>query len=474
MPAEWNRKIFELSAVKAPRAPVVLVCGPKSSGKSTFGRLLANRLSTGISKPGTRTWERVGILDLDPGQPEYTPPGIVALTVITQPNLATPFCHPAPESGRELVKAHAIASVTPSLDPEHFLECAVDLFARYRDHSAAPYPLIINTPGWVQGSGLDILTGLIQRLQPSEVVYMSHDGPEESTEALKAACQHATYSELPSQSVDFTPRTALHFRTMQMMSYFHVDETSVLAPSLAWRTSPLTEHPPWRVKYRGEGQGFRGILFYDFQPPAECLMDSMNGMVLAVVRIDGEAAFRSLGFTREVSRRLDEPSLRTETDGDLQERSRKMLDLPVIANPRGGTLDPRFSSALCLALVRGVDTQKGELHLLTPYPGGLLGKSGRELVLVAGKFDAPSWAYTEDLYNNAFDASTAADDAVDHAGIALAVDDEGSPPPAGPADEPQVPPHGQARTPWVEILQGNQRRAVGSEVWRVRRDLGRG
>jgi polynucleotide 5'-hydroxyl-kinase GRC3/NOL9 len=27
--------------------------------------------------------------------------------------------------------------------------------------------------------------------------------------------------------------------------------------------------------------------------------------------------------------------------------------------------------------------------------------------------------------------------------------------------------------PWVEMLHGSQKRAVGSKVWRVRRDLGR-
>jgi polynucleotide 5'-hydroxyl-kinase GRC3/NOL9 len=28
--------------------------------------------------------------------------------------------------------------------------------------------------------------------------------------------------------------------------------------------------------------------------------------------------------------------------------------------------------------------------------------------------------------------------------------------------------------PWVEMLHGSQKRAAGSKVWRVRRDLGRG
>ncbi|KAK4031211.1 hypothetical protein C8A01DRAFT_42310, partial [Parachaetomium inaequale] len=32
---------------------------------------------------------------------------------------------------------------------------------------------------------------------------------------------------------------------------------------------------------------------------------------------------------------------------------------------------------------------------------------------------------------------------------------------------------GTREVPWVEMLHGSQRRAAGSKVWRVRRDLGR-
>jgi polynucleotide 5'-hydroxyl-kinase GRC3/NOL9 len=45
----------------------VAVCGAKGTGKSSFGRLLANSLLTGT--------QRVAWLDADCGQPEFTIPG---------------------------------------------------------------------------------------------------------------------------------------------------------------------------------------------------------------------------------------------------------------------------------------------------------------------------------------------------------------------------------------------------------------
>ena len=46
---------------------VVLVCGSKSVGKSSFAKLVVNNLLNCVS--------RVGFLDTDLGQPEFTPPG---------------------------------------------------------------------------------------------------------------------------------------------------------------------------------------------------------------------------------------------------------------------------------------------------------------------------------------------------------------------------------------------------------------
>ncbi|KAL1835630.1 hypothetical protein VTJ49DRAFT_6305 [Mycothermus thermophilus] len=277
-PAEWNKKLAGLVASKRTATPVIFLCGPKSAGKSTFGRLLVNRLMTDRGGSKNKPWSTVMFLDLDPGQPEYAPPGVVSLSRLTTPNLSPSFCHPSLSPAQGLVRAHAIASVTPALDPAHFLECALNLFSRYQKSPDAKCPLVINTPGWIQGTGLDLLTGLITSIHPTEVIYMSQDGPEETVSGLRSACNAPTtakpipFSTLPSQQSEgsSSSRTPLHLRTMQTMSYFHLRPSlSPNEPLLpAWDPTPLAE------------------------PAPELLSDAVNGTVMALVRLESRASLK--------------------------------------------------------------------------------------------------------------------------------------------------------------------------------------
>ncbi|KAK4131405.1 hypothetical protein BT67DRAFT_458017 [Trichocladium antarcticum] len=465
-PGAWNKKLSGLAAARRKATPVIFLCGPKSSGKSTFGRLLANRFITDRGGARNRPWSSVMVLDLDPGQPEYSPPGVVSLSRISTPNLSPSFCHPTLTPTQGQIRAHAIASVTPALDPSHFIECALDLFAHYQRGPDAKSPLIINTPGWVQGTGLDILSELITALRPTEVLYMSQDGPSETVSTLQSAAAATNppipFTPLPSQPTDTAPpRTSLHLRTMQTMSYFHLSQTlaqtATAAATQTWDPAPLTALPPYRVRYT---TGFRGILCYDHQPAASLLAEAINGTILALVKVESTRAFRDLLLPPNSSPPAFQP-LTTETSPTTQSKTKTKTKtnnktsnkqpeppIPLIPNPQGRTLDPRHSRLLGLVLVRGVDAARHELQLLTPLSRDTVSAlDGDELVLVAGRFDTPSWAYAEDLCRRR--GGGAGEEGVE--------DGE----------------EGEAEVPWVEMLHGSQKRAVGSKVWRVRRDLGR-
>lgn len=128
---EWNKEIADLVRTTQKRPRTVLVCGPKSSGKSTFSRLLANRLMTDEACLRAGASPGIALLDLDPGQPEFSPPGVVSLIHVMEPNLAPPFCHPL-HNTKNILRSHAIASVTPAMNPEHYLECSLDLVCAVR------------------------------------------------------------------------------------------------------------------------------------------------------------------------------------------------------------------------------------------------------------------------------------------------------------------------------------------------------
>ncbi|TDZ49946.1 Polynucleotide 5'-hydroxyl-kinase GRC3 [Colletotrichum trifolii] len=454
----WNKKLAGLGKKVDPVLSVML-CGPKSSGKSTFGRILGNRL---LTSPGSdRLGRSIVVLDLDPGQPEYTPAGTIALVQVKQPNLSPAFAHVATdEQAATVIRCHSIASVSPASDPELYLECALDLHRHYQK-TCRGLPLIINTPGWILGTGLDLLTELIANFKPTEVIYMSEDGPKESVDGLKSACK-GNFTMLPSQQSEFTSRTAAHLRSMQALAYFHTKRTP---EKTAWDPTPLTSWPPLMVKYNGKSCGVFGVIAYEQQLPANLVAELLNGSMLCLVEIEDTKAFSRL---------------RGSDDMDVDEESTPLEDIishtpegiPFIPNADGHTLDPRYCQTLGLVLVRGIDPKQRVLQILTPIPLARIQsakKANHQLILIYGNLDTPGWAYTEELYYQANDK----DDNDRDGGVEIMDEDTES---DNSDEEPENPRFGEVsdtQTPWIEVLQGHEKRPVGSRVWRVRRDLGR-
>ncbi|RDA83953.1 hypothetical protein CP532_6911 [Ophiocordyceps camponoti-leonardi (nom. inval.)] len=441
-PPKWNIKLASIVESASRREPVsALICGPKSAGKSTFSRILTNRLlTTTDEESGRSVVTGVAVLDLDPGQPEYGPPGTVSLVHISHPNLGVPFTHPSlDDEAYEVVRCHSLASVNPASATELHLECALDLYDDYR-HMLRNCPLVINTPGWILSLGLEFLVDVVAKVRPADVIYMSEEGPAETVDALGEAAP-GKLTLLPSQPQECKSRTAAQLIEMQTMSYFHSVPSPRGSKRLGWSPQALSSVRPLAVPYWGRRRGFFGILRYDYQLPLDLVAEAINGMVLAIVEIDGTTAFRSRsgdGRGDGAGVESSEPTVVWSPEG-----------LPVILNADDLGLDPRHSRTIGLALVRGVDTANRWLQLLTPTPLDKIKEvrsRGCDIVLVHGNLDAPTWSYTEHLYEQA--------------------DEDSDSEPDETAEATEVP--------WVEVLRGNQRRPVGSRVWRVRRDLGRG
>jgi polynucleotide 5'-hydroxyl-kinase GRC3/NOL9 len=378
------------------------------------------------------------------------------------------------------------------------MACALDLFAHYRNFLQIfpDCPLIINTPGWVLGTGLEILVDLIAKAKPNKVIYMSEEGPWEVIQSLREAAKLIPVITLPSQASEYTTRTAAHLRTMQNMSYFHLDTST--KQGTVWNGQPLTSTPPWEIRYAGENAGILGILCYGEQPPPSLLAETINGSLVAVVVIDDIAAIP--GWNSEGEDAINEDSdpemarpefsVREFGDDSLQLGHLEGLltihtpseEIPYF-NPRNTiSLDPKYSHCIGLALIRGIDVTRRRIQVLTPIPSKLIeeaNEAGKSIVLVSGKLDTPGWAYTEDLNQKTAlrKASRNQDDDI------MDLGEEGN----GDGDEDSVDIEGTdgsennrgredgfKNAPWVEKLEGSQGRGIGSRVWRVRRDLGRG
>ncbi|XP_057514959.1 polynucleotide 5'-hydroxyl-kinase NOL9 [Actinidia eriantha] len=168
IPEEWSEAADAVaydSSTSPP--PVALICGAKNSGKTTFSRHLLNVL--------LQRYRKVAYLDTDVGQTEFTPPGCLSLTIIDKitPDLTIP-CLKTPE------RCFFYGDISSKRDPTVYLTCIFALYDYYQkiycmsDNNESPgntgLPLVVNTPGWVKGIGYDILVDMLKYISPTHVV----------------------------------------------------------------------------------------------------------------------------------------------------------------------------------------------------------------------------------------------------------------------------------------------------------------
>ncbi|KAI7219106.1 hypothetical protein KC333_g3151 [Hortaea werneckii] len=375
------------------RGSRIMAIGAKSSGKSTFNRLLCNSI---LSKPSVK---KLLYLDLDPGQPEFTPPGQVALVEVSSNIFGPSFTHAASSSSQSyrLLRTHTLAATTFKDDPAHYMACAQDLIS----HAGSRLPLVINSCGWVSGLGANVLADVVSAIGLSEAVIF--DPVEEPfVEWLQNQPSKMAVHRLPRQASRPSPRTPAEIRAMHNMAYFHQRE-SRNSGDRSWSGKPISSLRPWTISYGGPTADIIALLSYGQAPSPAFLAEVLDGSLVAVVTVDAQHMDEAFGMDSYADFPGDAPSL----DGII---SRTAEELPYIRTDCQGIthpLHPRYSECVGLALVRAMDTKSKQLHLITPLPDEKMAAlSDKKVVLVRGSFDAPEWAYLEDLYfgsNDSFD-----------------------------------------------------------------------
>lgn len=168
IPEEWSEAANSIAydSVTSP-PPIALICGAKNTGKTTFSRYLVNVL--------LQRYRKVAYLDTDVGQPEFTPPGFLSLTVVDSvtPDLLIP-CMKTPE------RCFFFGDVSAKRDPKAYLNAIFILYDYYQKRfclsnknenpTKTELALVINTPGWVKGLGYDVLVDMLKYILPTHVV----------------------------------------------------------------------------------------------------------------------------------------------------------------------------------------------------------------------------------------------------------------------------------------------------------------
>ena len=421
---------------KEERPLSVMICGPKGSGKSTTARRLLNgalsRQSRRVADTGAKV-NGVILLDLDPGQPEFSPPGTLSLIHLKNYNLGPSYTHPGLEgtAGSSVLRAHHLGTVSSSTDPCHYLECAFDLIDHYRAQLSS-LPLVVNCSGWIQGTGLELLLELIQHRFITDLIYTSSSGPKEVISTLKATAdsQKIALRLLSSQAPGLSNTSSASLRIMQSLSYFHLDEPE--DGNLQWNPDPLSCRSPFTVHYAGPQQGILAVMIPGERLDPELYVSVLEGCIIGLVIVESDLAL-SVDAHEQDARSADSFSPRL---GPMQSAShppvafqnqdeipsphtedytptylthpcikRTSTSLPYIASHGCSMrpLNPEFSYCIGQAIVRVIDPTKKTLHLVTPIPSHrldeLLCRQKQKLVLVRGKLDgAPTWAYQEEMH----------------------------------------------------------------------------
>ena len=476
---DWQTAIAAFCSDRFPqKCPAVMVCGPKNSGKSTFCRLLANALlaKAASRQKSTSAGPRmvpVAYLDLDPGQPEYSPPGELSLRYLRTANLGPSFTHPKVYGNDNLQagKAHHFGYLSPKEDPEFYYKCAVDLMYQYKNDriEEALTPLIVNCSGWVQGGGLDLLTKLIQHLDLTDVIYTSTSGPDDTIQQLLEATTGAEckFHQLPSQGSETITKTAADLRMMQTLSYFHLDEPEF--GNLRWNPSPLASIPPLVVHFAGPKQAITAVSVLGDEQDPDFLGTILNGCIVGLVVV-GNTGLEILDKSAN-GQEADDTDYDVNIDDNVSEIQdltqeephnpiqRNDMGIPYITS-RNGTIPPpipTYSHSLGQALIRGIDPINKAFHILTPLPPStfqtILETPDKNIILVRGKLDTPTWAYCEQHeYQKAMGRRRE---------DILQVKEEGLEDSMKRMVEQQ---------PWMEIAEDGGRKGSG-KVRRVRRDL---
>lgn len=429
----WSSTIRDLSQRGGQLR--ALICGPKGSGKSTFSRYLLNHLLSPAPQTdsGYSNTDGVAFLDLDPGQPEFSPMGQVYLAHLHSPFFGPPFTHPSLDGSRDgtIIRAHHIGATSPKDDPDHYVLAAMDLMDRYRSLLATypQCPLIINYPGWIFGLGLEVATWAVRSLGLSDVVYMSEKGPAEVVQPLGLAARDAMIplTTLPSQPTEFVSRSSAQQRSMQMQSYFHMSRAQEVS-SPQWDAIPISRTRPISVDYAGPRQGIRGIMVIGSQIHPDQLHDVLDGAIVGLVvaespnPIMGQGGAPPDSGAQAVNGGVPEsgPDVTMEDstsacESDLGSSGASALESNITRTPGEGlpylfvglgscnTLDPKASHCMGLALIRSINVSSRKLELVTPIPGSKIRnavENGHGIVLVRGQLDNPNWAISEE-YNAA-------------------------------------------------------------------------
>lgn len=453
IPPSWQSPLSSLASAKNGHR-VVFITGGKSVGKSTFGKCLMNQIITNSATPK----KSVAYMDVDPGQPSFTPPCMVSLHTVTAPNVAPSY---ASFNSTTLLRQHHIGYTSPREDPRYYLRCAADLYKHYRAMVDAgdEMTLIVNTCGWIKGLGRELLRELVNACSPTDVVglgdmegvfadiippnlvcktYQLEGAGTSGPSQLASVSQVGITNGGGSATQQYSPAD---LRLLQTIAYFHCNSDNEPGAEIFDFGTHMTGLRPIIASFQGAERAIDAITVIDAEITPDLLSTTINATIVAINLIKSESKGHPVLSYLEG---LGAPDQDTTSfiPSELFDGTTSLLP-------------PEDTTTVGLAIVRAVDHQRGELQILTPIAEDMFQRwieTGYRIVFTRGRDEMPVWLLWD------WRKGRGGISAAHTKGSVANITNDGNPEAA-------------SGTPYLDFVVGGEVSGKGAKEWKVRRNI---
>lgn len=199
-------------------------------------------------------------IDLDPGQPSHSPPALLSSYVHTRGSPCEEQGFPAP----------SYSLYFGSISPQHNLAWYRMCVLRLADVVAVEFPnhsLVINTSGWIEAEGLDLLNWIASVFTPTHIVQLGAEG--------KLFPEAAPVHRMANPATH--PTIAKDRRRAKYLDYFRPYDEAIVPYQVPWASVFLHFQcevlpPEYLVALNGQVVGLLSIDFtaYELQVTLPC------------------------------------------------------------------------------------------------------------------------------------------------------------------------------------------------------------
>ncbi|AOA65268.1 Polynucleotide kinase [Komagataella phaffii CBS 7435] len=249
----------------------ILVIGTKNSGKSTFVTNLINQLLQSTT---------VNVMDIDPGQPEFSSQDCISLSEVDSPIFGMNM-HQC-----KLLVEHYTGFSSPSRQPTRYISAMKALTNYYWCHlHKKNLPLLINTPGWIKGFGIELLKDMCSFIKPTQVIFLTYPDSDEENELMNSLRTELFLKITGVHNYNTAKSLPSHLRSLRILQYFHQ-----ISPLPRYNFTPLLHKAPYRVSFSDnaliDGVAISFVTILDaYELHHDDIPGALDGCVVAVYSV---------------------------------------------------------------------------------------------------------------------------------------------------------------------------------------------